>query len=38
MSSVESKASPLSAFLAHDAAKLMTGDTVYIDGGYHIID
>ena len=26
------------AFLAHDAAKLMTGDTVYIDGGYHIID
>ena len=26
------------AFLAHDAAKLMTGDPVYIDGGYHIID
>jgi enoyl-[acyl-carrier protein] reductase I len=26
------------AILAHDAAKLMTGDTVYIDGGYHIID
>jgi enoyl-[acyl-carrier protein] reductase I len=26
------------AFLAHDAAMLMTGDTVYIDGGYHIID
>jgi enoyl-[acyl-carrier protein] reductase I len=26
------------AFLALDAAKLMTGDTVYIDGGYHIID
>jgi enoyl-[acyl-carrier protein] reductase I len=25
-------------FLALDAAKLMTGDTVYIDGGYHIID
>ena len=24
------------AFLAHE--KLMTGDTVYIDGGYHIID
>jgi enoyl-[acyl-carrier protein] reductase I len=26
------------AFLAHDAAKLMTGETLYIDGGYHIID
>jgi enoyl-[acyl-carrier protein] reductase I len=26
------------AFLAHDAARLMTGDTIYIDGGYHIID
>jgi enoyl-[acyl-carrier protein] reductase I len=26
------------AILAHDAAKLITGDTVYIDGGYHIID
>jgi enoyl-[acyl-carrier protein] reductase I len=26
------------AILAHDAAKLMTGDIVYIDGGYHIID
>jgi enoyl-[acyl-carrier protein] reductase I len=26
------------AFLAHDAAKLMTGDTIYVDGGYHIID
>jgi enoyl-[acyl-carrier protein] reductase I len=26
------------AMLAHDAAKLITGDTVYIDGGYHIID
>jgi enoyl-[acyl-carrier protein] reductase I len=26
------------AFLAHDAAKLITGETVYIDGGYHIID
>jgi enoyl-[acyl-carrier protein] reductase I len=26
------------AFLAHDAAKLMTGETVFIDGGYHIID
>ena len=26
------------AYLATDAAKLMTGDTIYIDGGYHIID
>jgi enoyl-[acyl-carrier protein] reductase I len=26
------------AFLALDGAKLMTGDTIYIDGGYHIID
>ncbi len=26
------------AFLAHDAARLMTGDTLYIDGGYHIMD
>ncbi|WP_112945012.1 MULTISPECIES: enoyl-ACP reductase FabI [unclassified Rhizobium] len=26
------------AFLAHDAARLITGDTIYIDGGYHIID
>jgi enoyl-[acyl-carrier protein] reductase I len=26
------------AFLAHDAARLMTGDTLYIDGGYHVID
>jgi enoyl-[acyl-carrier protein] reductase I len=26
------------AFLAHDAARLITGDTVYVDGGYHIID
>ena len=26
------------AFLALDAARLMTGDTIYIDGGYHIID
>src|SRR5262249_27871499 len=23
------------AFLAHDAARLMTGDTLYVDGGYH---
>jgi enoyl-[acyl-carrier protein] reductase I len=26
------------AFLAHDAARLMTGSTLYVDGGYHIID
>ena len=26
------------AFLAHDAARLITGETPYIDGGYHIID
>lgn len=25
-------------FLATDAAKLITGDTLYIDGGYHIVD
>jgi enoyl-[acyl-carrier protein] reductase I len=26
------------AFLAHDAARLITGETLYIDGGYHIIN
>jgi len=26
------------AFLAHDAAKLITGETLYVDGGYHIMD
>jgi enoyl-[acyl-carrier protein] reductase I len=26
------------AFLAHDAARLITGDTLYIDGGYHLMD
>jgi enoyl-[acyl-carrier protein] reductase I len=26
------------AFLAHDAARLITGDTIYVDGGYHIMD
>lgn len=26
------------AFLALDKAKLITGDTIYIDGGYHIMD
>jgi enoyl-[acyl-carrier-protein] reductase (NADH) len=25
------------AFLATDYAKLMTGETVYADGGYHIV-
>jgi enoyl-[acyl-carrier protein] reductase I len=24
--------------LAYDAARLITGETLYIDGGYHIID
>jgi enoyl-[acyl-carrier protein] reductase I len=26
------------AFLAHDAARLMTGQVLYVDGGYNIID
>ena len=26
------------AFLAHDAARLITGSTLYVDGGYHIMD
>ncbi len=26
------------AFLAHDASRLITGDTLYVDGGYHVID
>ena len=26
------------AFLAHDAARLITGETLYVDGGYHVID
>jgi enoyl-[acyl-carrier protein] reductase I len=26
------------AYLATDAGKLITGETLYIDGGYHIID
>jgi enoyl-[acyl-carrier protein] reductase I len=26
------------AFLAHDAARLMTGETLYVDGGYNIVD
>jgi enoyl-[acyl-carrier-protein] reductase (NADH) len=23
---------------AHDAARLITGETLYVDGGYHIMD
>jgi enoyl-[acyl-carrier protein] reductase I len=26
------------AFLALDAAKLITGSVLYVDGGYHIVD
>jgi len=26
------------AFLAHDAARLITGNTLYVDGGYHVMD
>ncbi|HEX6013308.1 MAG TPA: SDR family oxidoreductase, partial [Geminicoccaceae bacterium] len=26
------------AYLATDAAKLITGETIYVDGGYHVID
>jgi enoyl-[acyl-carrier protein] reductase I len=26
------------AFLAHDAARLITGETLYVDGGYNIMD
>ena len=26
------------AMLAHDAARLITGEMVFVDGGYHIID
>ena len=26
------------AFLAHDAARLISGGTIYIDGGYHVVD
>ena len=25
------------AFLATDYAKLITGDTIYVDGGYHVV-
>ena len=26
------------AFLAHDAARLITGQVLYVDGGYHVVD
>jgi enoyl-[acyl-carrier protein] reductase I len=26
------------AFLALDAARLITGDTIYTDGGYRVVD
>ncbi|MGA7238211.1 MAG: enoyl-ACP reductase FabI [Bryobacteraceae bacterium] len=26
------------AFLAHDAARLITGETLFVDGGYHVVD
>jgi enoyl-[acyl-carrier-protein] reductase (NADH) len=26
------------AFLSQDAARVITGETLYLDGGYHIID
>ena len=28
----------LYTFLAHDAARLMTGQVLYVDGGYHVVD
>jgi enoyl-[acyl-carrier-protein] reductase (NADH) len=31
----ELEAKPL---LAHDAARLITGETLYVNGGYHVID
>ena len=38
---LDSKKGPVTgiaaASLATDAAKLITGDTIYIDGGYHIV-
>ena len=36
--SVSTMSGIATAFLAHDAARLITGETIYIDGGYHIID
>ena len=29
---------PLCAFLASDGARAMTGSTLYVDGGYHILN
>jgi hypothetical protein len=37
-SSLTSALGTATAFLAHDAAPLINGETLYIDGGYHIID
>ena len=37
-SSASTTLASATAFLAHDAARLITGETLYIDGGYHIID
>jgi enoyl-[acyl-carrier-protein] reductase (NADH) len=28
----------IAASLAHDVAQFVTGDTIYIDGGYHVVD
>lgn len=29
---------PLCAFLASDGARAITGTTLYVDGGYHILN
>ncbi len=34
----EACASIVIPILAHDSSKLITGETLYVDGGYHIID
>ena len=36
--SVSTMSAAATAFLAHDAARIITGETLYVDGGYHIID